>query len=52
MQESVSLLVTFVKFQIQGSAEAVRRMLPLIFHREQGAQPQLSACREGALRSC
>ncbi len=51
-QESVGLLVTCVKFQIQGSAEAVRRMLPLVFHREQGAQLQLPARCKGASRLC
>ena len=35
--EAISLLVCFDKFGIAGSKDTLRRMLPLIFTREQGS---------------
>ena len=37
VQEAVTLLMTFRQFQVDGTGQALRRMLPLVFSREQGA---------------
>lgn len=35
-QEAIGLLVTCHKFEIEGGAATIRKMLPLTFSREQG----------------
>lgn len=39
--EAISLLICCDKFCIAGSEQALRRMLPLVFAREQGADPPM-----------
>ncbi|KAK9836505.1 hypothetical protein WJX74_001907 [Apatococcus lobatus] len=38
VQEAVTLLMTFRQFQVDGTGQALRRMLPLVFSREQGVR--------------
>ncbi len=42
VQESIALLLTCKQFAVDGSAEAIRKMLPLILSREQGMGAPLS----------
>lgn len=42
--EAISLLVCFDKFGIAGSKSALRKMLPLIFTREQGERVLFLLC--------
>jgi condensin complex subunit 1 len=36
VQESVAMLLTCKQFEVAGAPEAIRKMLPLIFARDQG----------------
>ena len=36
VQEAVTLLMVFRQFQVDGTGQALRRMLPLVFSQEQG----------------
>lgn len=38
VQESIAMLLTCKQFEIAGAQEAIRRMLPLVFSRDQGKQ--------------
>ena len=47
IQEAVGLLVTCHKFEIEGAAATIRKMLPLTFSREQGTIDDASvSCQE------
>jgi hypothetical protein len=47
MQEAIGLLVTCHKFEIEGAAATIRKMLPLTFSREQGAvSPSSLPCQK------
>ena len=41
MQEGDALLMAARPFGIEGAEAAIRKMLPLVFSREQGALPSL-----------
>ncbi|GAB4818223.1 hypothetical protein N2152v2_005269 [Parachlorella kessleri] len=41
VQESIALLLTCKQFAVDGSAEAIRKMLPLVFSREQAVKTHI-----------
>ena len=43
MQESIALLLTCKQFEVDGAADTIRRMLPLIFAKDQGAEEWAAA---------
>ena len=45
--EAIALLTICRKFRITGADAALRRMLPLVFSREQGASPPLALWGQG-----
>ena len=48
VQESIAMLLTCKQFEVDGAADTIRKMLPLIFSKDQGEAPAVGTSQGGS----